>query len=73
MKKFYLSHLLCICPSLFETHLNKANYIIYENSEEFLASQVSVLRRNNTAPTPVLLTRADKGWAVKRARPSKKV
>ena len=26
-----------------------------KNSEEFLASQVSVLRRNNTAPTPVLL------------------
>ena len=25
---FYLSNLLCICPSLFETYLNKANYII---------------------------------------------
>ena len=27
---FYLSNLLCICPSLFETYLNKAIYIIYE-------------------------------------------
>ena len=39
-KKFYLSHLLCICPSLFETYLNEANYIIYEIKP----------------PTPVLLT-----------------
>ena len=27
---FYFSSLLCICPSLFENYLNKANYIIYE-------------------------------------------
>ena len=29
-KNFYLSKLLCICPSIFETYLNKAIYIIYE-------------------------------------------
>ena len=30
IKSFYLSNLLCICPALFETYLNKANCIIYE-------------------------------------------
>ena len=30
IKNFCLSNLLCICPSLFETYLNKANYITYK-------------------------------------------
>ena len=30
LKNFYLSKLLCFCSSLFETHLNKAKYSIYE-------------------------------------------
>ena len=51
-----LSKLTCICPSLFETYLNKANYIIYEKlSRVFSFSQVSVLRRSKPATT-VLLT-----------------
>ena len=29
-KNVFLSNLLCICPSLFETYLNKVNNIIYE-------------------------------------------
>ena len=30
LKNFYSSNLLCICPSLLETNLNKAKYSIYE-------------------------------------------
>ena len=30
LKNFYSSSFLCICPSLFETDLNKAKYSIYE-------------------------------------------
>ena len=38
---------LCIWPSLFETYLNKRQIILcMKNSQEFLASQVSVLRRS---------------------------
>ena len=30
IKNLYSSNLLCICPSLFETNLNKAKYSIHE-------------------------------------------
>ena len=47
LKNFYSSKLPCICSSLLETNLNKAEYsVYYENCQEFLASQVPVLKRN---------------------------
>ena len=46
LKNFYSSHLLCICPSLLETNLNKAKYSFFEKPSEFLALQVPVLKRN---------------------------
>ena len=44
LKTFYSPNLLCICPSLFETNL--INIACTKNSQELLASQVPVLKRN---------------------------
>ena len=47
LKNFYSLNLLCICPSLFETYLlTRQNIASTKNSQEFLAWQVSILRRN---------------------------
>ena len=40
---FYLSKLLCICPSLFETNLNKARYSIYGNPLPVFSTEGSLL------------------------------
>ena len=39
----YLSKLLCICPSLFETNLNKARYSIYGNPLPVFSTEGSLL------------------------------
>ena len=36
LKNFHSLHLLCICPSLFETYLNKAKYSMYEKLSKVL-------------------------------------
>ena len=47
LKNFRSSNIYCICPSLFKTPiLTRQNIASTKNSQEFLASQVSVLRRN---------------------------
>ena len=46
LKNLCSSNLLCICPSLLETNLNKQNIVSTKNSQGFLASQVPVLKRN---------------------------
>ena len=57
IKNFYSSNLLCICPSLLETNLNKAKYSSYctKNCQAFLASQVPVLKRNKATNFSLLL------------------
>ena len=37
LKNFHSLHLLCICPSLFETYLNKAKYSMYEKLSKVLS------------------------------------
>ena len=46
LKNFHSLNLLCTCVSLFETVLTRQNTASRKNSQEFLASQVSVLRRH---------------------------
>ena len=53
---FYLSNVLCICPSLFETYLNEANYIIYEKLLLGFSVAVFPFWGEIRPPTPVLLT-----------------
>ena len=56
LKNFHSSNLLCICPSLFETYLNKANYIIYEKLLIGFSVAGFPFWGEIRPPTPVLLT-----------------
>ena len=55
---FRSSNIFCICPSLFETPVLTRQNIAWstKNSQEFLASQVSVLWEEIKPTTPLLLT-----------------
>ena len=53
---FCLSNLLSICPSLFETYLNEANYIIYEKLSRVFSVAGFRFAEKIKPPTPVLLT-----------------
>ena len=58
LKNFRSSNIFCICPSLFETPVLTRQNIAWstKNSQEFLASQVSVLWEEIKPTTPLLLT-----------------
>ena len=57
LKNFRSSNIYCICPSLFKTPiLTRQNIASTKNSQEFLASQVSVRWEEIKPPTPLLLT-----------------
>ena len=58
LKNFRSSNIFCICPSLFETPVSTRQNIAWstKNSQEFLASQVSVLWEEIKPTTPLLLT-----------------
>ena len=47
LKNVYSSNFSCICPSLLKQILTKQNIASTKNCQEFLVSQVPVLKRNN--------------------------